>query len=131
MSQNICLSFDSEAHYQSLVDDPMLFRDFLARADTLHPALFPTAWSAGFTLHDAYQSKKTAHFIRRVKVTETEAVVSIRPSFLMPYHTARTDEVEKLFIYDSSVSHWPLWSMSSGAMKSIGIGSFCNWDALH
>jgi hypothetical protein len=73
----------------------MLFRDFLAQAYTVHPALFPRDWHHGFTFHDAYQSKKTSHLIRRVKLKATSAVFSIRPSFLMPYCTARTDEVEK------------------------------------
>lgn len=95
MSKNICLGFESEAQYQTLVDDAMLFRDFLATAYESSPRLFPTAWEQGFTFHDFYQSKKTGHLIRRVKLTATADVFSIRPSFLMPHKVARTDEVEK------------------------------------
>ena len=95
MSKNICLPFASEAQYTTLVDDPMLYRDFLAHIYSQHPELFPTAWEQGFTFHDAYQSKKTAHLIRRVKLKENGEVFALRPSFLMPYCTAHTDDVEK------------------------------------
>jgi len=95
MSKNICLPFESEAQYRSLVDDAMLYREFLGQIYHQHPELFPTAWHHGFTFHDAYQSNKTGHFIRRVKLKNTEEVFSVRPSFLMPYHTAHTEEVEK------------------------------------
>jgi len=95
MSKNICLPFESEAHYKAVVDDVMLYRDFLRQSYTLHPELFPTDWAQGFTFHDAYQSKKTTHLIRRVKLKENKEVFSIRPSFLMPYCTALTNDVEK------------------------------------
>lgn len=95
MSKHICLPFESEAHYRTLVDDVMLYRDFLAQSYHQHPELFPQDWEHGFTFHDAYQSKKTGHFIRRVKLKDTQAVFAVRPSFLMPYHTAHTAEVEK------------------------------------
>jgi len=95
MSKHICLPFESEAQYTTLVDDPMLYRDFLAQIYGQHPELFPTAWEQGFTFHDSYQSKKTAHLIRRVKLKENGEVFALRPSFLMPYCTALTDDVEK------------------------------------
>jgi hypothetical protein len=95
MSKNICLGFSSEAHYTKLIDDPMLFRDFLNKTYQQYPELFPQDWAFGFTFHDIYQSKKTNFFIRRVKVSRSGEVFSIRPSFLMPYLTARSDEVEK------------------------------------
>lgn len=95
MQKHICLPFGSEAQYRTLVDDAMLYREFLNHSCRTHPELFPTAWAQGFTFHDAYQSQKTGHFIRRVKLKATGEVFSIRPSFLMPYQTARTDDVEK------------------------------------
>jgi hypothetical protein len=95
MTKNICLGFASEAQYQELVDDPMLFRDFLDTAYQQHPELFPAQWDQGFTFHDIYRSQKTGFFIRRVKLSSSPEVFSIRPSFLMPYLTARTEEVEK------------------------------------
>lgn len=95
MSKHICLPFASEAQYTALVDDAMLYRDFLARAYTRHPELFPRAWPQGFTFHDSYQSKKEQVIIRRVKLKQTAEVFALRPSFLMPYNVARTDDIEK------------------------------------
>ena len=95
MSKHICLPFVSEAQDKAVVDDVMRERDFLTHSYAWHPALLPTAWEQGCTVHDTYQSKKTRHRIRRVKLKDTTAVFSIRPSFLMPYGTALTDEVEK------------------------------------
>ncbi len=95
MSKHICLPFESEAHYATLVDDVMLYRGFLAHTYNQYPELFPQDWEQGFTFHDDYQSKKTAHLIRRVKLKATHEVFSLRPSFLMPYCTALTDDVEK------------------------------------
>lgn len=95
MSKNICLAFDSEAHDAQLVDNVMLYRHFLAGAYRTYPEIFPRAWKEGFTFHDAYQSKKAQVVMRRVKLKASGEVFSIRPSFLMPSLTARTDEVEK------------------------------------
>jgi len=95
VSKNISLAFDSEAHYQQLTDNPMLYRHFLAEAYTTYPELFPRAWQEGFTFHDAYQSKKEQITIRRVKLKASGEVFALRPSFIMPYMSARTDEVEK------------------------------------
>ena len=129
MSKHICLSFESEAQYRSVVDDAMLYRDFLGQSYHQHPELFPTAWQHGFTFHDAYQSKKTSHLIRRVKLKATKEVYSIRPSFLMPYATARTDEVEKaLYLLQFGVPFAALVYVF-GVTRCFGIGSFCNWVA--
>lgn len=95
MSKNICLGFASEAEYQQFVDNPMLFRDFLNTTYQQFPELFPQDWGLGFRFHDIYRSKKTDFFIRRVKLSSSVEVFSIRPSFLMPDLTGRTDEVEK------------------------------------
>ncbi len=95
MSKNICLGFASEADYTKLVDDPMLFRDFLNKTFQQYPELFPSDWAAGFTFHDIYWSKKTGLYLRRVQLAQSKQVYSIRPSFVMPYLTVRTDEVEK------------------------------------
>jgi hypothetical protein len=95
MSKNICLPFECEAQYRTLVDEVMLYRDFLAEAYSNYPELFPAAWTEGFTFHDAYQSTKEQVIIRRVKLKASGEVFSLRPSFIMPYMTARTAEVEK------------------------------------
>lgn len=73
----------------------MLYRHFLAEAYSKYPELFPAAWQDGFTFHDAYRSTKEQVIIRRVKLKASGEVFALRPSFIMPYMSARTDEVEK------------------------------------
>lgn len=95
MTKHICLAFASEAHYTDCVQDTALYRKFLHQMHTQHPELFPQDWPHGFTFHDRYRSAKQELSIRRVKLTATGAVYALRPSFVMPYMTARTEEVEK------------------------------------
>jgi hypothetical protein len=62
---------------------------------TQHPELFPAAFSGGFQLHDTYQSVKQGLRLRRIKLTQTGAVFLVRPSLVMPYLGAKTEELEK------------------------------------
>ncbi len=91
----ICLPFASEAQYRAYVDDPAQYRQYLTRMRAQHPELFPTAMDQGYTLHDAYLSVKQDLLVRRIKVQATGAVFTLRPSFVMPYMIARTEEIEK------------------------------------
>ena len=91
----ICLPFASEAQYRAYVDDPAQYRQYLTQMLGQHPELFPKAMDQGFTFHDYYVSVKQDLVVRRIKVTTTGAVFTLRPSFVMPYMIARTDEVEK------------------------------------
>ena len=96
MSQkHISLPFNSEDHYLSCVEDISLFRQFLAQEFALYPELFPKAFSDGFTFHDSYLSRKLKLSLRRIKLKSSGEVFTIRPSFLMPYLVARTDDIEK------------------------------------
>ena len=60
-----------------------------------YPELFPKMMDQGYTVHDAYMSVKHDLTVRRIKLKATGAVFTLRPSFVMPYMTARTAEVEK------------------------------------
>lgn len=93
--QHICLPFESEAHYAACVDNPAQYREYLAMLIGSHPELFPRAMSAGYTFHDWYASRKLKLVLRRIKLKETGAVFTLRPSFVLPYLVARTEEVEK------------------------------------
>jgi hypothetical protein len=93
--KSICLPCQSEAEYQAWVADPHRFRQVLQEMNTQHPELFPAAFSGGFRLHDTYQSVKQGLRLRRIKLLQTGEVFLVRPSLLMPYLAARTDEVEK------------------------------------
>jgi len=60
-----------------------------------HPELFPAEFSQGFKLHDSYRSVKQDLCLRRIKLKATGAVFLVRPSTVLPYLGARTEEVEK------------------------------------
>jgi hypothetical protein len=94
-NHHICLPFDSEAHYEACLNDASRFREFLLAQLARYPELFPQAFAQGFQLHSRYYLKKQQLWLRRIKLKATGKVFAIRPSFLLPYGVARTDEVEK------------------------------------
>ena len=94
-TKHICLPFPSEAQYREDVDDPAQYRQYLTQMLRQYPELFPKDMNQGFTFHDCYASVKQDLIVRRIKVQATGAVFALRPSFVMPYMIARTEEVEK------------------------------------
>lgn len=93
--QSICLPFESEAHYEACVADTVKYREYLEQRLARHPELFPAGMAAGFTFHDRYHSVKQKLVLHRLKLNATGAVFQLRPSFVLPYQVARTQEVEK------------------------------------
>ena len=93
--KHICVPFASEAHYQECVADVTKYRQYLTTMYQQHPELFPQALTNGYTFHDRYQSRKQRWVLRRIKLKATTEVFTVRPSFLLPYCIARTEEVEK------------------------------------
>ena len=100
--KHICVPFASEAHYQACVEDVAKYRQHLTTMSQQHPELFPQALGHGYTFHDRYQSRKQRCVLRRIKLTATREVFTLRPSFLMPYCIGRTNEVEKALF----LRHW-------------------------
>ena len=94
-TKHICLPFPSAAQYREYVDDPAQYRQYLTQMLHQHPELFPKAMHQGFTFHDCYVSVKQDLIMRRIKLQATDAVFTLRPSFVMPYMIARTEAVEK------------------------------------
>ena len=104
--RTICLPIP-EPTYQQIIDDPRVFRrtidDWLRR----RPELFPRNFQ-GYQLMGHRVSAKRGVTIRRVRLKNGTAY-SIRPSFLMPYLTARTEEVQgPLFLRKFGVPFWAL-----------------------
>lgn len=93
--QIICLAFESEAHYGKLVADAKLYRAWLEAQYAQHPELFPAAFAQGFHWHSRYHQKKQQVTLRRLRLKATRTVLTVAPSFLLPYGAGRTDEVEK------------------------------------
>ena len=93
--KTICIAFPSEEHYQVCMNDTVKIREYLDATYSQHPELFPEAFKGGYVLHGFVYSKKQEINLRRIKLVENDEAYQIRPSFLMPYMVARTDEVEK------------------------------------
>src|SRR5262245_5638568 len=88
----ICLPIDQQS-YQGLIHDPARFRAWLDDAFRGRPELFPKAFASGYRLKDDRASAKTGLRLRRVRLKATGQSFSVRPSFVLPYQTAMTDDV--------------------------------------
>jgi hypothetical protein len=107
-SSTICLPIDKDS-YQRLVDSPQEFRRWLDQAYADTPELFPSAFAHGYTLKDAYRSKKTGLLLRRFECKATAESFTVRPSFVLPYVAGYTSEVENaLFLRSFGVPFWAL-----------------------
>ena len=105
--RTICLPI-SEHAYARVIDDPAAFRRTLDDCFQGMPELFPANFTHGYRLKDDRLSAKQEVLIRRIVLRDGTAY-SIRPSFLMPYLTARTEEVEgPLFLRTFGVPFWAL-----------------------
>ena len=112
---------ESDTH---LIDDHAAYRDYV---DTLYaqcPELFPADMAAGYTWHDTLSSKKMPDVrLRRIKLKQPDAagkdqVWTLAPSFVMPYMSGYTDEVEKaLFLRGFGV---PYWALTTAMQPSLG-----------
>jgi hypothetical protein len=104
----ICLPIGKDS-YQQLIDDPARFRDWLDAAFRECPELFPKAFAQGYSLEDDRISAKTGLRIRRVRCNCSGESFSVRPSFVLPYHTALSDEARHpLFLRSFGVPFWAI-----------------------
>jgi hypothetical protein len=114
-SKRVCLPIAQEEHQRILVD-PIAFRQLLDSLIAQHPELFPQAIGQGYILHDILPlSKKMPDIrLRRIQLMGTKDtdgnVFTIAPSFVLPYMTGYTDDVEKaLFLRGKfGVAYWGL-----------------------
>lgn len=111
--RTICLPI-SVAAYPQVVNDPQLFRRTLDECFRQMPELFPKNFAKGYQLKDDRRSAKQDLPIRRIVLNDGVAY-SVRPSFLMPYMTARTEHVEgPLFLRKFGVPFWALARVFGG-----------------
>ena len=109
-SKTICLPVDRES-YAKLFVEPDNFREFLDEMCQSYPELFPESMSEGYTLHDILPpSRKLPEVrLRRVKIKADQEAYTMRPSFVLPYMTGYTDDVEKaLFLLNFDVPYWAI-----------------------
>ena len=88
--RTICLPVSEDA-YMRAVNSPAAFRNLLDEGFRTAPELFPPNFARGYELKDDRMSVKQGLPIRRILLKDGTAF-SVRPSFLMPYLTARTAE---------------------------------------
>src|SRR3954464_10501247 len=79
----------AEEAYPQVVHDPVAFRRWIDDRFRETPELFPANFARGYELKDARTSARQKLPIRRL-LTRDKVAYSVRPSFLMPYMTART-----------------------------------------
>jgi len=113
-SKQICLPI-KQKEYHRMFDDAQAFRHCLDGMIEQYPDLFPATIQQGYILHDNLpESKKLPGIrLRRIAVASKDGdgkdVFAIRPSFVLPYMTGYTDEVEKvLFLRKWAVPYWAL-----------------------
>jgi hypothetical protein len=105
--RTLCLPFAEES-YRRTVGSPAEFRRTIDECFRQSPELFPANFARGYQLKDDRMSAKQGLLIRRI-VTRDGAAYSIRPSFLLPYLTARAGDVEgPLFLRKFGVPFWAL-----------------------
>ena len=105
-NRTIALNYFQET-YNATVNDKAAFRKHLDEMIALYPELFPDDIADGYTLKEMRYSKKQNVWIRRIDVNNVS--YTIRPSFMMPYMTGKTDEIEKaLFLRKFDVPFWAL-----------------------
>jgi len=104
----ICLPVVKDA-YADIVADPARFRRWLDQCFRDHPELFPEGFAHGYRLKDDRVSAKAGLRLRRIRLKATGEPFSVRPSFVLPYMTGLTDDVEKaLFLRAFGVPFWAI-----------------------
>jgi hypothetical protein len=104
--RTICLPVTRKKYVACIFDDRE-FRALIIETVKVHPELFPAEIEKGFKMKDKRQSAKQGLVIRRIIVGSI--AWSIRPSFMMPYMTAGTENVEKaLFMRKFAVPFWAI-----------------------
>ncbi len=105
--RTLCLPI-AEGAYRRIVHDPREFRRTLDDVFRQMPEVFPPGFARGYELKDDRMSAKQGLPIRRILLKDGTAY-SIRPAFLMPYMTARVNDVEgPLFLRRFGVPFWAL-----------------------
>jgi hypothetical protein len=100
--KTICIPCSPE-EYQQVVGDPERFRTFLDRHIEATPELFPAEIRRGYRMKDVYRSRKTGCELRRIELRNLQCDL-VRPSFLMPYLSGYTEDVQAPLFSASSPS---------------------------
>jgi hypothetical protein len=100
--KTICIPC-SQQEYERVIDDPEAFRGLLDRQIQATPDLFPPEIRRGYRMKDLYHSRKTGCKLRRIELRDDRCYL-VRPSFLMPYLSGHTEDVQAPLFSASSPS---------------------------
>jgi hypothetical protein len=100
--KTICIPC-SQQEYERVVDDPEEFRRLLDQQIQATPDLFPPEIRRGYRMKDVYRSRKTGCKLRRIQLRNLRCYL-VRPSFLMPYLSGHTEDVQAPLFSASSPS---------------------------
>jgi hypothetical protein len=100
--KTICIP-GSQQQYEQAVDDPERFRTLLDQQIEATPELFPPEIRRGYRMKDTYTSRKTGWTLRRIELRNRQCYL-VRPSFLMPYLSGYTEDVQAPLFSASSPS---------------------------
>jgi hypothetical protein len=100
--KSICIPC-SQQQYEQIAGDAERFRKYLDRQIEAHPELFPSEIRRGYRMKDLYTSRKTGWRLRRIDLRNGQSYL-VRPSFLMPYLSGHTEDVQAPLFSASSPS---------------------------
>jgi hypothetical protein len=100
--KTICIPC-SQQQYEQVIADPEQFRRLLDQQIEATPELFPPEIRRGYRMKDVYTSRKTGYKLRRIELRNLRCYL-VRPSFLMPYLSGRTEDVQAPLFSASSPS---------------------------
>ena len=100
--KTICIPCSPE-EYQQVVGDPEQFCTSLDRPIEATPELFPEEIRRGDRMKDVYHSRNTGCELRRIELRNLQSDL-VRPSFLMPYLSGSTEDVQAPLFSASSPS---------------------------
>ena len=123
--KTICIPC-SQQEYEQVVGDPEAFRKLLDQQIQATPELFPPEIQRGYRMKDVYTSRKTGCKLRRIELRNLESYL-VRPSFLMPYLSGRTEDVQAPLFSASSPSLAGPWPRSSVVRPCTGIAWSGRW----
>lgn len=100
----------NETDYSRFVQDNQFAHSYLEALYQQHPELFPTTFGQGYAFNGYTQpSLKMGYHCRRIRLKASQQTLTLAPTFLMPYMSAKTADVEKaLFLLRFNVPYWGL-----------------------
>src|SRR5512143_2024229 len=88
----------SQQQYEQVFDDPEQFRRLLDHQIEATPELFPPEIRRGYRMKNIYTSRKTGWKLRRIELRDLRCYL-VRPSFLMPYLSGHTEDVQAPLVW--------------------------------